>query len=144
MSTTTDLGLTLPTSTDKIDVKTQISDNFQIVEDELAKKQDALTAGDNITIEDGTISAAGTDLSDYYTKEQADLLLYAKQGTLTAGDNITINDDNTISATINGATETVGGVVKLAVVKTLPDSPQSDCFYFVTADTSADSGTTTE
>lgn len=91
MSTVTDLGLTLPSSTDKVDVETQISGNFQIIEDELAKKQETLTAGDNITIEDNVISAASTDLSNYYTKTEVDAAITSAVG-----------DVSSVLDTING------------------------------------------
>ena len=86
----------------------------------LADKQDTLTAGSNITIENNVISApaAPQEQSDWnetnsgevdYIKNKPDLSIYAttssvntaladKQDTLTAGDNITITN-NVISAT---------------------------------------------
>lgn len=77
----------------------------------IAGKQDTLTAGNNITISNNTISAtdttytAGTGLSLNGTEFSADTTVLAtqtdlsgKQNTLTAGSNITISGD-TISAT---------------------------------------------
>lgn len=41
-------------------------------------KQDKLTAGENITIENNVISAKGSDLTNYYTKTQIDTMLSVK------------------------------------------------------------------
>lgn len=66
----------------------------------IADKQDALTAGDNITIEDNTISAtdttytAGTNISI-----SSGNVISATDTTYTAGANVSISDENVISAT---------------------------------------------
>ena len=63
---------------------------------DISGKQDKLTAGDGITISDNVISAAAN----------AD----GKQDKLTAGDGINISDDNVISATIDLYEDLVTGV----------------------------------
>ncbi len=73
------------------------------IEGYLANKQDKLTAGDNISIDNNTVSVTGV-----YTSEQVDEKLATKadatsldnkQDKLTAGTNITISDTNEISVT---------------------------------------------
>lgn len=61
------------------------------------KKPLTLKQGDNVVEYDGseekTFEVAGVDLSDYYTKTEADNLLGDKQDELTAGNGIVINAD---------------------------------------------------
>jgi hypothetical protein len=84
-------------------------ENITGLSTELDKKQNSLTAGDNIIISSGKISALHPNLepyakksevtSDIKTKEEGILQkIDKKQNKLTAGANITINNTNTISA----------------------------------------------
>lgn len=78
----------------------------RIEDDELAigAKQNKLTAGTGIKIEDDVISA--TTEVDAYTKDETDALLLKKQNKLTAGQNISIvNDVISASATIDAYTK---------------------------------------
>ena len=72
----------------------------------------SLTAGENVTINNGIISAdvSMQDISELNGK--IDNLNTNKQGKLTAGDNITISEDNVISAT-GGATFTAGDYINI-------------------------------
>ena len=101
---------------------------WNVVNTSLGLKQDTLTAGTNITIANNVISAASTDLSNYYNKTEVDTALAGKvddsdlnsyynktevdtalagkQDTLTAGTNITIQN-NVISATGTGGADVV-------------------------------------
>lgn len=51
--------------------KGEVDTKIQTVETEVSGKQDALTAGNNITIENNVISANEPDLSNYYTKSES-------------------------------------------------------------------------
>lgn len=55
--------------------KTQIATNKTDIATLQTGKQDKLTAGENITIENNVISAKGGDLSNYYTKSEIDAML---------------------------------------------------------------------
>lgn len=73
-------------------------------------KQDALTAGDNITISDDNVISATGGGETYTAGENItisdDNVISATDTTYTAGENITISDDNVISATGGGGGET--------------------------------------
>lgn len=69
----------------------------ETVETELAKKQDNLTAGQNVTISNNVISV---DLSEYEKATDVDTKLATKQDTLTAGDNVKITG-NTVSVDLS-------------------------------------------
>lgn len=71
-----------------------INTNVQDLEDE---KQNKLTAGTNITIENDVISATG--IVDAYTKAETDNLLADKQKKLIAGTGISLDENGNISAT---------------------------------------------
>lgn len=71
-----------------------INTNVQELEDE---KQNKLTAGTNITIENDVISASG--IVDAYTKAETDNLLADKQKKLIAGTGISLDENGNISAT---------------------------------------------
>lgn len=47
----------------------------KVITSALELKQDKLTAGENITIENNVISAKGGDLTNYYTKEEVNAML---------------------------------------------------------------------
>ena len=64
---------------EKISAATSGFTTEEYVDSALSGKQDTLIAGDNITIVGNVISSVGsgsTDLSDYYTKEDIDEMLY--------------------------------------------------------------------
>ncbi len=65
--------------------------------DALQAKQDVLTAGNNITINNGVISASVPQIDTTNLATKTDL--QSKQDILTAGNNITIDANNQISAT---------------------------------------------
>jgi len=73
------------------------------IEELLASKQNNLTAGTNITIQNGVISAQQPDLSPYALTSEVESAISqveeSKQDKLSAGTNITIQD-NVISATV--------------------------------------------
>ncbi len=71
-----------------------VSASVQNLEDE---KQNKLTAGANITIENDVISASG--IVDAYTKAETDNLLADKQKKLIAGTGISLDENGNISAT---------------------------------------------
>lgn len=78
VSTATDslLGLVKGSNGDlkgKVDINGEISING--LSETLELKQDTLTAGENITIENNVISAKGGDLTNYYTKEEVNSML---------------------------------------------------------------------
>lgn len=81
----------------KEEVTTALTEVESAITELSESKQDVLTAGSNITIEDNVISASHPDLSGFATKEEVQTGLSGKQDTLTAGDNISISG-NTISA----------------------------------------------
>lgn len=89
------------------------------LEQSLATKQETLTAGDNIVINNGIISGtAAYDDSELRTE------IAKKQDTLVAGTGITIDSTtNTISSTMTG----------IQVVDTLPTTVDADTIYFVRA-----------
>lgn len=64
----------------------------QKINSELSEKQDALTAGSNISIDNGVISATQPDVSGFALSADVATELATKQDTLTAGDNITISE----------------------------------------------------
>ena len=80
----------------------------------LAGKQNVLIAGNNVTIENDTISVEvdpeDIDLSGYYDAETVDGLLDDKQDVLTAGTGIDITN-NTISATIGASWGNITGTL---------------------------------
>ncbi len=47
----------------------------KVITEALGLKQDTLTAGENITIENNVISAKGGDLTNYYTKDEVNVML---------------------------------------------------------------------
>ena len=53
----------------------QIATNTTNITSLQTRKQDTLTAGENITIENNVISAKGGDLTNYYTKEEVNAML---------------------------------------------------------------------
>jgi hypothetical protein len=57
------------------------------IQGELDKKQDTLTAGDNITIENNVISATGGDLSKYRTSADQDTIDNAIKNRITTIEN---------------------------------------------------------
>lgn len=69
----------------------------EVISDLENGKQDVLTAGENITIENNVISAQQPDLTPYATTEAMNEALSGKQDTLIAGSGITI-ENNVISA----------------------------------------------
>ena len=71
---------------------------YTTIVDGVKAKQNALVAGENITISGNTISAANTMYDDTAIKNDIEALNTNKQDKLTAGSNITING-NTISST---------------------------------------------
>ena len=81
------------------------------VETELAKKQNSLTAGQNVTLDNDTVSvdlsayAKTTDLSAYEKAADVDEKLAKKQDTLTAGDNVKI-ESNTVSVDLSAYAKT--------------------------------------
>lgn len=75
----------------------------EAVNSELAKKQDKLTAGSNVTLENDTVSV---DLSEYEKTADVDVKLATKQDTLTAGDNVKITG-NTVSVDLSAYAKTV-------------------------------------
>lgn len=114
----------------------------------IAGKQDTLTAGSNISIQNDTISAtdttytAGNGLNLTGTEFSADTTVLAtqsdlsgKQDTLTAGANIAIASDNTISATdttysnFTGTDGTAAGTAGL-----VPAPATTDAGKFLKAD----------
>ena len=89
--------------------KSEIDNKLTTIDNEIATKQDTLTAGNNITITNNVISAnvPQIDLSNYYTKNQIDSQvntingeINTKQDKLIAGNNITISN-NEISANVD-------------------------------------------
>ena len=70
---------------------------YTTIVDGVKAKQNALVAGENITISGNTISAANTMYDDTEVKNDIEALNTNKQDKLTAGSNITITN-NTISA----------------------------------------------
>lgn len=52
-----------------------LAEDIDSISKEIGNKQDKLTAGENITIENNVISAKGGDLSNYYTKSEIDAML---------------------------------------------------------------------
>lgn len=63
------------------DVEMRVDDFEVQVNEQLAGKQDTLTAGTNITIENNVISATGGgDMSNYYTKSEVDGLIPSVEG----------------------------------------------------------------
>ena len=70
---------------------------YTTIVDGVKAKQNALVAGENITISGNTISAANTMYDDTEVKNDIEALNTNKQDKLTAGSNITISG-NTISA----------------------------------------------
>lgn len=62
-------------ATDEIAENNDIAATSGAVYTALQNKQNALTAGENITIENNVISAKGGDLSNYYTKSEIDAML---------------------------------------------------------------------
>ena len=119
----------------------------QIVED-IRGKQDTLTAGENITIENNVISSTGggetytagnnitiennvisatvPDISDLATKQELSDGLDAKQDTLTAGSNITI-ENGVISAT--DTTYTAGDNITIENGVISADDPDLSNYY---------------
>ena len=120
------------------------------VDGKLDEKQDILTAGTNITIENNVISATGCDVTsvngqtgdvvltandvDAYTTDEVDDMfdnidtaLNGKQDKLTAGQNIIIDSNNVISATGGGTLEQVqsdwneSDSTKVDYIKNKPD-----------------------
>ena len=82
------------------------------VDDSVSKKQDILTAGDNITIVDNVISSTGggasVDLSNYYTKDEVDVLM----DDIAPGANIYVAKDvysGTTSSPLNISATSTGG-----------------------------------
>ena len=74
--------------------------------EKLELKQDQLIPGDNITIQDNVISAAGNvDLSEYAKTEDVNEKLNTKQDTLIPGNGINI-EDNKIDVTVITESET--------------------------------------
>ena len=71
---------------------------YTTIVDGVKAKQNALVAGENITISGNTISAANTMYDDTEVKNDIEALNTNKQDKLTAGSNISING-NTISST---------------------------------------------
>lgn len=71
---------------------------------ELAKKQDKLTAGTDITISNNVISST-VDLSPYAKTEAVETELAKKQDVLTAGDNVKI-ESNTVSVDLSAYAKT--------------------------------------
>lgn len=69
----------------------------EVISDLENGKQDVLTAGENVTIENNVISAHQPDLTPYATTEAMNEALSGKQDTLIAGSGITI-ENNVISA----------------------------------------------
>ena len=74
----------------------------ETVETELAKKQNSLTAGQNVTLNNDTVSV---DLSAYEKTADVDEKLAKKQDTLTAGDNVKI-ESNTVSVDLSAYAKT--------------------------------------
>ena len=74
----------------------------ETVETELAKKQNSLTAGQNVTLDNDTVSV---DLSAYEKTADVDTKLATKQDTLTAGDNVKI-ESNTVSVDLSAYAKT--------------------------------------
>ena len=69
---------------------------------DLSDKQDTLTAGENISIENNTISATDTTYTAGDNVSIENNTISATDTTYTAGDNITISEDNVISASGGG------------------------------------------
>ena len=69
----------------------------ETVETELAKKQNNLTAGQNVTLDNDTVSV---DLSAYEKAADVDTKLAKKQDALTAGNNVSITG-NTVSVDLS-------------------------------------------
>ena len=101
------------------------------INSELSGKQDALIAGDNVTISDNTISVTIPNVINdivssadtTYSSNKIDTLLAGKQDTLTAGQNIVITN-NTISAVIDAG-------FQVEVVQTLTETGEANTIYFV-------------
>ena len=73
----------------------------------------SLTAGENVTINNGIISADVSMQDISALDEKIANLNINKQGKLTAGNNITITEDNVISATGGGTTYTAGDYINI-------------------------------
>lgn len=113
----------VPTKTSDLDNDSDYQTGSEVesaISSAIADKQDALTAGDNITIEDNTISATDT--------------------TYTAGANVSISDENVISATdttysnFTGTDGNTGGTSGL-----VPAPATTDAGKFLKADGTWDS-----
>lgn len=128
---------------------------IQDMQDDIDGKQDALTAGQNITIQNGTISATdttynnatqsqaglmsaadktkldGIDTSTLATKQELNQGLAGKQDVLTAGNNITISN-GTISATFTKS-ELLSILGYTEVAYTMTDCDGTSSEYLVLA-----------
>lgn len=113
---------------------------------ELAGKQDTLTAGTNVTIQDGVISASQPDLSNYTTFQDLNNGLSFKQNTLTAGTGIEIVNDVISSPSeiddINASTATTYSSSKIIeltqglgfdveIVQALPQTGDAQTIYML-------------
>ncbi len=120
----------------KAETDTKITDAVNNAKVELNasidKKQNKLTAGQNVTINNDEISvtippAQNVDLTDYYNKIEVDAKVDTKQDKLVAGANITIQG-NTISATGAGqAPDMTNYYTKAEIDGMLP--PDTDTQY---------------
>lgn len=102
----------------KVDTSTYTA-KVQDLETQISNKQDTLTAGTNITIQNGVISGTAE-----YDDTEIRAEIAKKQNALVAGDGITIDaNTNTISSTMTG----------IEIVDTMPTNPSSGVIYFVRA-----------
>lgn len=99
------------TSEEKDKLSTLVNYDDTAIKKQIAGKQDKLTAGENITIENNVISLADdfiTEVEKKADKTYVDGELAKKQNNLTAGAGISINEDNVISTSANFQVEIVG------------------------------------
>ena len=87
---------------DETYTKAETDEKIATIETELAKKQNNLTAGQNVTLDNDTVSV---DLSEYEKTADVDTKLAKKQDVLTAGDNVKI-ESNTVSVDLSAYAKT--------------------------------------
>ena len=102
------------------------------VDEKVATKQDTLTAGTNITIENGVISASGgsVDLSNYYTKTEINASYATKSSVVWEINNQTKELRQGTTNITNALKQ--GGFLMYKVVTAAPTTQEEGVLYIVT------------